>query len=115
MKKLFIIYLSIILTGCKTDREILCQSPVTIENGNLEIINNQCLYFGDSVTGIITVRDKISHKEYTYTMNVVDGKIVFNLTTADAIAIQAADTAAANSATAASMAALAAANSASRR
>lgn len=114
MKKV-LLCLSILLTGCKSDREILCRSPVTIENGNFEIINNQCLYFGDSVTGIITVRDKISHKEYTYTMNVVDGKVVFNLTTADAIAIQAADDAAANSAMAASMAASAAVSSSSRR
>lgn len=109
MKKVLLIF-CILLSGCKNEKDILCDSPINT-SGNMEVVNRQCIYFGDHVAAMIDIRNKDTKQIYHYTMNVVDGNIIFNLTTAQAITIEQAEQAASNSA----MAAGAYANSGGRR
>lgn len=103
MKKGLLLF-CLLLAGCKSEKEVLCDTPIRTD-GNLRVVNQQCMYFGDRVVGFLEMEDRDTKKHYVYTMNAIDGKVVLNLTSAQAIAIAKADDAEMSSAMAVGMAA----------
>jgi len=83
--KLYILLACLLLSGCKTERQILCDDPI-VTDGKLVVVDRQCLSFGDSTIGLIELKNTETNQYFNYTMNVVNGEIVFNQTTAEAIA-----------------------------
>ena len=86
----FVIFLSLVcgfLFWFKSQKETLCEDPISTD-GNMEIVNRQCIYFGDKVIGLIDIKDKNTGQIYHYVMNVIDGDIIFNLNTAEAVGIK---------------------------
>lgn len=81
-----IIILSVLLSGCESEYKFLCDNKFKISNGDLELISYQCFTNNnnhDTATSLIKFKDKITNKIYVYTGNVVEGKVVMNLTTSE--------------------------------
>jgi hypothetical protein len=88
MKKTLIL-LMLLLSGCDSDRDVLCNQAIQLDSGNLEIINRQCMTIGGHTTGFITLQDKETKKKISYTMTYINGHVVFNLNQSDALSIEA--------------------------
>jgi hypothetical protein len=114
MKKAAILFLLLTLSGCDSEKEILCDKPV-YTSGNMKIVNRQCIYFGDHIAAMIELEDETTKQHYHYTMNIVNDKVIFNLSTAQAVSISNSEQAAASSSFAVGMASANMASSGGRR
>lgn len=112
MKKIMLI-ICLFLSGCTSEKDLVCLVP-KITNGNIRIIDYQCIAFGGSATGLIQLENTKTHKQLFYTVNVVDGHVVFNLDTSNMITISKSDEAADSALLATSLAAASMVNSSSR-
>lgn len=112
MKKLTMLFLCLSIVGCSDERQVICDSNLSSTVGNLKIINRQCISFGDHPVGFIELEDTKNKKHYVYTLNYIDGHVVTNLSTEQAIQIEKSDKAERNAELAMSMAV---ANSVNRR
>lgn len=115
MKNLMCLFL-LLLTGCDSERKILCESPINT-SGTMRVVNRQCFEFGggDQQIALLEVEDTITKKHFTYTMNVVHGSIVLNLSTSQAMQIEAADKAESSANSAMVMSSIAATTASGRR
>lgn len=116
-KMIFICFL--MLTACKTEKEILCDEYLNLSQGNFEVVSKQCILNGDHATALVKLLDKGSGEYRTYTLNVIDGRMIMNLDSVSAISHQkseeASAMASASMAMAASHASMNASMSAGRR
>lgn len=114
MKLLAVGAICFLLFGCTTEKEFLCDRQIDISKGDFKIESKQCISNGENATLLVQMLNEKTKERRTYIINVVEGTMVFNLTTAEAIAVKSASRAEVASFTAASMSAAALANSQGR-
>ncbi len=98
--RIAILVLSILLTGCKSEKDVVCDLP-PMTDGNMEIVNSQCIAMGNSATAFVEIKNKTTNQHFFYTVNWIDDHIIFNLDTTKMINISKVD--AANNAAAVAM------------
>lgn len=97
MRTIILFIFMLMLSGCETDKDIICGRNLNISNGDLELMSRQCIDLTTNTSrmtiGLYKFRDKKTNKVTIYTVNAINDKIVFNLSSGDQIAIQTSDNA----------------------
>ncbi len=114
MKKI-IFMCFLLLTACKSEKEILCDESLNLNQGNFELVSKQCIVNGSNATALVKLLDRSSGEYRTYTLNVIDGRIIMNLDSVSAISHQKSEEASAMASASMAMSASSMASNAGRR
>ena len=79
MKQIAALLCALLLTSCRTDKEILCEDPI-YTYGNVKITSRQCFLFGDKCIALIDMFDSGTGQKFSTIASVVDKRIVFTST-----------------------------------
>lgn len=100
----------LLLNGCDNPKKILCDDPIEM-SGNIKILSRDCVKFSNlEVIAFIKVQDLETKEIRTYRANYINGRIVFDLTQGNAIAISNSEEAQSTANTAIAIGAINAAN-----
>jgi hypothetical protein len=111
-----ILFLSfLLLSACKSEKEILCDESLNLNQGNFELVSKQCIVNGSHATALVKLLDRSNGEYRTYTLNVIDGRIIMNLDSVSAISHQKSEEASAMASASMAMSASQASMNAGRR